>query len=311
MNPLVKLQAELSQWDDAKIQLLKDTICIGATDDELALSLQVIQRTGLDPFARQIYFIKRWNKDLGKESLAAQVSIDGFRLVAQRTGKYAGQLGPFWCDNDGKWVDVWLGKTPPQAAKVGVLHQDFKEPLWRVARLSTYIQTGKNGPIGLWGKGPDLMLAKCAEALALRSAFPQELSGLYIGDEMGAEEREINPLPPQTDIQRAQAEFEAKNGIGQPVEKPPKPPKAPPPKTLTAEQSAKLARIKKMPEDVQQHFRAKGLKMPEIIKIMDDNMIEGCDDPEALRGWVAQNPIEARPVMVEQGEEGMSNDTHS
>ena len=127
----------------------------------------------------------------------------------------------------------------------------------------------------------------------------------------GAQKVTEKDVTPQTDIQRAQAEFEAKNGIGQPVEKPPKPPKAPPPKTLTAEQSAKLARIKKMPEDVQQHFRAKGLKMPEIIKIMDDNMIEGCDDPEALRGWVAQNPIEARPVMVEQGEEGMSNETNS
>jgi len=127
----------------------------------------------------------------------------------------------------------------------------------------------------------------------------------------GAQKVTEKDVTPQTDIQRAQAEFEAKNGIGQPVGNPPEPPKAPPPKPLTAEQSAKLARIKKMPEDVQQHFRAKGLKMPEIIKIMDDNMIEGCDDPEALRGWVAQNPIEARPVMVEQGEEGMSNDTHS
>ena len=127
----------------------------------------------------------------------------------------------------------------------------------------------------------------------------------------GAQKVTEKDVTPQTDIQRAQAEFEAKNGIGQPVGNPPEPPKAPPPKPLTAEQSAKLARIKKMPEDVQQHFRAKGLKMPEIIKIMDDNMIEGCDDPEALRGWVAQNPIEARPAMVEQGEEGMSNETHS
>lgn len=57
-----------------------------------------------------------------------------------------------------------------------------------------------------------------------------------------------------------------------------------------------------MPEEVQQHFRDKGLRMPAIIKIMDDNQ----DDPEALRGWMRDNPIEARPVMVEQGDEGMA-----
>jgi len=297
MNPLVKLQVELSQWDEAKIQLLKDTICVNASDDELALSLQVIQRTGLDPFARQIYFIKRWNKDLGKETLAAQVSIDGFRLVAQRTGKYAGQLGPFWCDADGKWTDVWLGKTAPLAAKVGVLHSEFKEPLWRVARLSTYIQTNKTGhPIGLWQKGPDLMLAKCAEALALRSAFPQELSGLYIGDEMGAEERDVTP-PQETDIQSAQEEFERKNGIKREPELQPVPPKPEAPKPV----DPKLARINKAPADVIAHFKARKMTVGQIIAVLDANQ----DDPESLKAWVQENPLEPRPVMVAEGEEGM------
>jgi hypothetical protein len=121
----------------------------------------------------------------------------------------------------------------------------------------------------------------------------------------GAQKVTEKDITPKSDMDKAQAEFEAKNGIGQPVEKPPEPPKAPPPKPLTPEQSEKLARIKKMPDDVQQHFRAKKLTVPQIIKIMDDNMIEGCDDPEALRGWVAENPIDSRPAMVEQGEEGL------
>lgn len=126
----------------------------------------------------------------------------------------------------------------------------------------------------------------------------------------GAQKVTEKDITPKSDMEKAQAEFEAKNGISQPpAQKTPEP--APQPKPLTPEQESKLARIKKMPEDVQQHFRAKKLTVPQIIKIMDDNQIEGCDDPEALRGWVAENPIESRPVMVKQGEEGMSNEAHS
>ena len=121
----------------------------------------------------------------------------------------------------------------------------------------------------------------------------------------GAQKVTEKDITPKSDMDKAQAEFEAKHGIGQPEQKPPNPQNAPPPKPLTPEQSEKLARIKKMPDDVQQHFRAKKLTVPQIIKIMDDNMIEGCDDPEALRGWVAENPIDSRPAMVEQGEEGL------
>lgn len=116
----------------------------------------------------------------------------------------------------------------------------------------------------------------------------------------GAQKVTEKDITPKSDMEKAQAEFEAKNGISQPpAQKTPEP--APQPKPLTPEQESKLARIKKMPEDVQQHFRDKGLRIPAIIKIMDDNS----DDPESLRGWMSDNPIEARPGMVEQGDEGM------
>lgn len=150
------------------------------------------RRTALDPIGRQIYCIYRGGK------WQIQVSIDGARLVAERTGKYEGQTDPEWSNDGGvTWSDAWSPTKDslyPTHARVGVFKTGLKQPMRVTARWESYAvmddvwdhgtKTGEKKVSSMWAKMPDLMLAKVAEMLALRKAFPQDLSGLYSSEEM-------------------------------------------------------------------------------------------------------------------------------
>jgi phage recombination protein Bet len=182
-----------------QIDTIKSVVCPGITDNELKLFSEVCRQTKLSPFAKQIYVTKRptWDPDTKTKipKMTIQTGIDGFRLIAERTGKYRGQTQFQWCGLDGVWKDVWLSPKPPAAARAGVIRSDFSEPLYRTARWDAYVQVKQGGePNSMWAKmGPE-QLAKCAEALALRTAFPQELAGLYTDDEMAQADNEA-PRP--------------------------------------------------------------------------------------------------------------------
>jgi len=172
--------SSLALWTPEQTQLISTTIAPGCSGDELRLFAYACQRTGLDPFSKQIYAIKRSGK------MTIQAGIDGLRSIAERTGQLDGSE-TLWCGDDGQWTDVWLGSKPPAAAKTTIWRKGSSHPFTGVARFADY-----NAGQGLWSKMGATMIAKCSEALALRKAFPADLSGVYSTDEM--EQAEVQPV---------------------------------------------------------------------------------------------------------------------
>lgn len=168
---------ELITFKKEQVDLIKSQIAPNATDSELKLFLYQCQRTGLDPLTRQIYCIHRGGK------MTIQTSIDGFRVIAERSGSYAGQDEPiFTYDEKGNPLSckITVYKFAPSGerypAATGVVF--FNE----------YAQYDREGRLqGLWASKKHVMLSKVCEAVSLRRAFPQDLSGLYTSDEMNEE----------------------------------------------------------------------------------------------------------------------------
>lgn len=161
-------QIQLNNIDHDKILLIKRTVCVGASDDELKLFLHVCTKTGLDPFMKQIYAIKRAGK------MCIQTSIDGFRLIADRTGCYApGRETQFVSDDNGNLLSC-----------TAYIRKKTTDGTWHEVSGTAYWSEFNPGNNTFWGKMPRVMLSKCAEAIALRRAFPAELSSVYTNDEM-------------------------------------------------------------------------------------------------------------------------------
>ncbi|MHA3724350.1 phage recombination protein Bet [Leucobacter sp. HY1910] len=165
----------------------------------VAKFLHTCARTGLDPLARQIYCIGRGTRD--GVQWAIQTGIDGFRVIAERTGKYAGQDAAEWLTATGEWVPVFVKAIHgehPLAARVNVYRSDWHvdKPAVGVATWDEYAQYTNKGPLTqMWAQRGPGQLAKCAEALALRKAFPQDLAGLYTDDEMQGRTETVEPEP--------------------------------------------------------------------------------------------------------------------
>jgi len=180
--------AKISYTED-QVKLIKSQVAPNATDSELQMFLYQCKRTGLDALTRQIYCIHRGGK------MTIQTSIDGFRVIAERSGDYAGQDEPIFNEQDGKII----------SCKVTVYR--FKGDLRYPAAVGVAYMAEYNAGNTMWNKMPHTMLAKCAEALALRKAYPQDLSGLYTTDEMMQVEEQKKAEPVEAQPIEVQAEI--------------------------------------------------------------------------------------------------------
>jgi phage recombination protein Bet len=174
-------------WDKKQLAALS-ILGIDAPNAELAVFMHRCQVTRLDPFARQITMIKRREKAGGeyRDKWTIQTEIDGYRVIAARAARDAGVVLSYgdttWYDADSQPHDVWVLPEPPAAARV-VVYRDGK-PFPGVARFASFAAFTKEGKLmANWASMPEHMIAKCAEAQALRKAFPQDLEGVFTSDE--------------------------------------------------------------------------------------------------------------------------------
>ena len=166
------------------LMVVRETLAPDLTAGELQLFALVAARSGLDPFARQIYAVKRQGR------MTIQTGIDGYRSIAARTGEYDGQDEPTFGPNCG--CDL-LPKPHPESSTVRVYRKGMGRPVGATAFWHEYVPDPRAAM--MWTKMPHVMIAKVAEALALRKAFPWDPnsrsgigSDIYTTEEMAQAE---------------------------------------------------------------------------------------------------------------------------
>ena len=207
MSSELTITQDQTDWTQQQVAALKQLgVSNDVTQADLAIFLTQSKRTGLDPFSRQIYMIGRKQKTANgyETKQTIQVGIDGLRAIAHRVAQQCHEVfsmsDTLWADKNGVWHDVWLSPEPPAAAKVSVKRGGGVFSAVAIFKEYAPVYNGKLS--GMWATKPALMIAKCAEALALRKAFPSDMSGIYTDDEMSRAEDVSAPTVVETSAQQ-------------------------------------------------------------------------------------------------------------
>lgn len=279
MSTSLAIREDQDFFDDKQLAVLRQLGLDGASNADLAVFLHQCQRTGLDPFARQIYMVGRWSREGTKYTI--QTGIDGLRLIGRRAAdqrrETLGVTDTEWCGQDGIWRDVWLSIDPPAAARVAIIRNGGRFPA--IALFHEYAQTKKDGSLTqMWATKGALMVAKCAEALAWRKAFPQDLSGIYAADE----------LPPVEALAARDAPPRGVAGLKQALRRDPTPEPA-----QSADDLVDAEVVEDPTSDLTPRTRGK------LFAILAERGIEDADEQRRGFGSILGRPIASRSELSE------------
>lgn len=225
LNP----QRSLRDYSPQQMALIQRTVAKDTTGDEFDLFMEVCRRVGLDPFRKQIHCVIHNKDKKDKRQLTIITGIDGFRAVAARCGDYRpddeeavyeidpeeiSPLNPKGIvkatvrahkrDQSGEWWPV-----------IGTARWDEFAPIkdeWAENEQGKWARSGKRELTGLWPTKPFGMIAKCAEAQALRKGWPEDLSGVYAPEEMARAEVEEMTASEVVEQHREQVRLAAVRG---------------------------------------------------------------------------------------------------
>lgn len=189
------------------LQVMRDTLYPGAKMESVQMVLSYCRARGLDPMKKPVHIVPMW-LDGGMRDVVLP-GITSYRIDAARTGEYDGKSEPeFGPDTtrtfkgkvkrSGSWEDVSETVTFPAWCKITVMRRGkafHAKEYW----LENYATQGKSEvPNSMWAKRPYGQLAKCAEAQALRMAFPEEVGGQNTAEEMEGKALMIDATPQPT-----------------------------------------------------------------------------------------------------------------
>jgi phage recombination protein Bet len=192
MNSLVSI----NETESRMIDVMRGSLYPGAKPESISMVLGYCKARSLDPMRKPVHIVPMWVKDpVTKQGSMQDVVLPGialYRIEAARTGEYAGKTEPVF----GPTIETTLGGVKvsfPEWCSITLYRMVNGQRCEFAAReywLENYATAGKDSeaPNAMWRKRAFGQLAKCAEAQALRMAFPEATGGEPTAEEMEGKE---------------------------------------------------------------------------------------------------------------------------
>lgn len=182
------------QNEQELIQVLQNSLYPGAAVGSVQMVLNYCAAAGLDPMQKPVHIVPIWDSKIGGMRDVVMPGIGLYRTQAARSGNYAGvseaEYGPDVTEKIGGFeitYPVWCKVSVKRLLPNGQIAEFSATERWKE---NYAIKGGKEksvAPNAMWAKRPYAQLAKCAEAQALRKAFP-EFGSAATADEMEGKE---------------------------------------------------------------------------------------------------------------------------